>query len=86
MFTGIVEEMGSVSKIAAAPDTGVTMIIKGSTVLEGAYQGCSIAVNGVCLTVTDFDASQFTVRQMPLCTSFGTVLHLVRTWAIGCQP
>ena len=33
--------------------------------LEGAYEGCSIAVNGVCLTVTKFDKKTFTVGVAP---------------------
>ena len=33
--------------------------------LEGAYEGCSISVNGVCLTVTEFDASMFKVGCAP---------------------
>jgi hypothetical protein len=53
MFTGIVEEMGEVDELMMDIKTpGVTLTIKGSTVLQGAYEGCSIAVNGVCLTVT----------------------------------
>jgi hypothetical protein len=53
MFTGIVEEMGEVDELMMDIKTpGVTLTIKGSTVLDGAYEGCSIAVNGVCLTVT----------------------------------
>jgi hypothetical protein len=63
MFTGIVEEMGTVSSLVEDPKTGggVTLQIAGKTVLEGAYEGCSIAVNGVCLTVTGFDQQKFTV-------------------------
>ena len=66
MFTGIVEEMGSVAQLVADPaGGGVTLKIQCSTVTEGAYLGCSIAVNGVCLTVTDFDRHHFTVAAPP---------------------
>jgi hypothetical protein len=63
MFTGIVEEMGKVSSLVADPKTGggVELRIACKTALEGAYEGCSIAVNGVCLTVTAFDQQEFTV-------------------------
>ena len=44
---------------------GVTLTVNADTVLEGAYEGCSIAVNGVCLTVTKFDKQQFTVGVAP---------------------
>jgi riboflavin synthase len=46
MFTGIVEELGSV-----ASRHGDRLRIRASTVLEGAALGASIAVNGCCLTV-----------------------------------
>lgn len=53
MFTGIVEEVGEVDGLLMDIKTpGVTLTIKGKTVLDGAYEGCSISVNGVCLTVT----------------------------------
>jgi len=53
MFTGIVEELGT---IAAA---GARMNVKCRTVLEDTLVGSSIAVNGVCLTATSVDASGF---------------------------
>ncbi|XP_057720500.1 riboflavin synthase-like [Arachis stenosperma] len=70
MFTGIVEEMGTVEKIGAATydATGTSafiMKIHAKTVLDGISLGDSIAVNGTCLTVTEFDASSFTVGVSP---------------------
>jgi riboflavin synthase len=53
MFTGIVEELGTV---AAA---GARMNVKCRTVLEDTHEGSSIAVNGVCLTATSVDTSGF---------------------------
>ncbi len=52
MFTGIVEELGSV---IARTDTeqGTTFRFKASTVLHESFPGASIAVNGCCLTLTD---------------------------------
>ena len=63
MFTGIIEEMGTVSSLVEDPKTGggVQLRIACKTALEDAYEGCSIAVNGVCLTVTGFDRQEFTV-------------------------
>lgn len=64
MFTGIVEEMGEVISLETKDDmtlwdgsqgSGTEMVIKGGVVMEGAYPGCSISVNGVCLTATDLD-------------------------------
>lgn len=51
MFTGIVEEVGTV--VSARPDQ---LVVRGSVVLEGTKLGDSIAVNGVCLTVVRFAA------------------------------
>ena len=53
MFTGIVEEQGT---IAAA---GARMNVKCRKVMEDTREGSSIAVNGVCLTATKVDAATF---------------------------
>ena len=60
MFTGIVEEVGRV--ISAQPGN---LVIAASPVLEGIELGASMAVNGVCLTVTNFDTNSFSVDVMP---------------------
>lgn len=71
MFSGIVEEMGAVSSLVkndkvklwdGSEGAGVELTVKAKTVLDGATEGCSIAVNGVCLTVTSFDGEEFKVR------------------------
>lgn len=51
MFTGIVEEIGTVEQIGKGRDSAV-LTIHGKKVLEGTKIGDSIAVNGICLTVT----------------------------------
>ena len=66
MFTGIVEEIGEVDEMVMDIKTpGVTLTLKGDVVLDGAYEGCSISVNGVCLTVTEFKDKRFTVGISP---------------------
>ncbi len=60
MFTGIIEEVGRVTSAQAG-----NLVIAASNVLKGTELGESIAVNGVCLTVTNFDASSFLVDIMP---------------------
>ena len=55
MFTGIIEEIGKISSI-----TKNRIQINAKTVLEDIKLGDSIAVNGVCLTVTNIDANGFT--------------------------
>lgn len=58
MFTGIIEEVGSVISVQRS-GTSSFIRIAAKKVLEGVHLGDSIAVNGVCLTVTDFDSSSF---------------------------
>lgn len=64
MFTGIVEEIGTLTTFKKEPHL-VTFIIEAEKVLEGVTLGDSIAVNGVCLTVTAFSQKSFTVEIMP---------------------
>jgi riboflavin synthase len=53
MFTGLVEELGTVR--AVVPNaTGARLEIEAATVLDDAVLGASIAVNGCCLTVIEF--------------------------------
>ena len=59
MFTGIVEEVGRVTSAQLGK-----LVISASEVLQGIEPGGSIAVNGVCLTITSFDTSSFSVDIM----------------------
>lgn len=63
MFTGIVEETGSIDRIARGAHSAV-LTIRASKVLEGTVVGDSIAVNGVCLTVTSIGTGVFTADVM----------------------
>ena len=63
MFTGIVEELGTVDSIDHGPDSAV-LRITGPLVVSDAVHGASIAVNGVCLTVTEHDDAAFAVDVM----------------------
>jgi riboflavin synthase len=60
VFTGIIEEVGRVRAAGAGE-----LAIAASDVTAGMELGASMAVNGVCLTVTDFDRSSFSVKVMP---------------------
>jgi riboflavin synthase len=64
MFTGIIEEIGIIESIKQTGEAFV-LSINAKKVLEGVMLGDSIAVNGVCLTVTSFSNSRFTVDVMP---------------------
>ena len=60
MFTGLIEETGLVSFLEYS-DTNLKINIKAALILEDIKLGDSIAVNGVCLTVTEFGADSFSV-------------------------
>jgi riboflavin synthase len=60
MFTGIIEEIGIVNKADSN-----RLVIEAGKVLEGTRPGDSIAVNGVCLTVTFLNGNAFSVDIMP---------------------
>lgn len=55
MFTGIVEELGEVVAIDTGTDSS-RITVRGEVAMSDPAHGASIAVNGVCLTVTDTDA------------------------------
>ena len=64
MFTGLVETMGHISKITPTTEgyEGYSFVISdAAAILSDCSIGDSIAVNGCCLTVTQFDADSFTV-------------------------
>ena len=60
MFTGLIEETGLVSFLGYS-GTNLKISIRAKLILEDIKLGDSIAVNGVCLTVTEFDADSFSV-------------------------
>jgi len=63
LFTGIVEELGTVVAREDAPDSA-RLTVRGPTVTADAAAGDSIAVNGTCLTVVDTDGTQFSADVM----------------------
>lgn len=63
MFTGIVEELGTVDLLQRQADSA-RLRIRAALVVQDAELGASIAVNGVCLTVTEFDHESFAVDVM----------------------
>ena len=63
MFTGLVEEIGTVNNISLQGTSG-TLAVKASVVTGGTKIGDSIAVNGVCLTVTSLTDDGFTADVM----------------------
>jgi len=90
MFTGIIEEIGILSNIKRTGNLYV-LTIEAKKILDDVHLGDSIAVNGVCLTVTSFSGKHFTVDVMPetvKATSLNTVkqgskVNLERAMAAG---
>lgn len=64
MFTGIVEELGTVANLEQRP-TGARLRVRCSAVLSDATEGSSIAVNGVCLTALDITDDTFSADLAP---------------------
>ncbi|MGH9134629.1 MAG: riboflavin synthase [Ilumatobacteraceae bacterium] len=94
MFTGIVEELGTVrevSPIGDGPDATARLVIGAATVLDGTAIGASIAVNGCCLTVVEVgdgwwatDVSRETLaRTVTGGFTAGDVVNLERPMALG---
>lgn len=67
LFTGIVEEMGTVRLLGPNHAGGFDLTVAADAVLSDVRLGDSIAVNGTCLTVSAFDAAaaDFTVGLAP---------------------
>lgn len=63
MFTGLIEEVGTVERIARGRHSAV-LTIEADKVLEGTHIGDSIAVNGVCLTVVALPPGRFSADVM----------------------
>ncbi len=92
MFTGIIEELGTIRKISTASD-GARLEVSARVVLTDAGLGDSIAVNGVCLTVVDkssewfaADVSAETLRRTSLKQAqTGTRVNLERAMAASSR-
>ncbi|CAI5711858.1 unnamed protein product [Peronospora effusa] len=83
MFTGIIEEIGTVMSMQERHDlllwngergTGFELLVHVKVALKGAYVGCSIAINGTCLTATSIDKD---------CVSFGVAPETLRRTNLG---
>lgn len=72
MFTGIIEELGSITRVERSADAA-RITVRGPIAVEGVKHGDSIAVSGVCLTVVDFDAEAFTADVMAQTLAMSTL-------------
>jgi len=90
MFTGIIEEVGIIQSIKRTGESFV-LTISANKMMNDINLGDSIAINGVCLTVTSYSTTIFTVDVMPetvKATSLATVtqgsrVNLERAMAAG---
>ena len=91
MFTGIIEEIGEVLSLQPVSGGGARLRIGCRLVLEGTKVGDSLAVDGVCLTVTDLASDSFAVELQPVTlrrSAFGGLrpgdgVNLERALAVG---
>lgn len=72
MFTGIIKNLGKVAEIAG---TKVTIAVN-TGFTNHLEQGASVAVDGICLTVVDWDNGHFTVEVMPETVKRTNLKHL----------
>ncbi len=72
MFTGIIEELGTITRVERSADAA-RLTVRGPIAVQGAKHGDSIAVSGVCLTVVDFDEHSFTADVMAQTLAMSTL-------------
>ncbi|RLN93428.1 hypothetical protein BBJ28_00022489 [Nothophytophthora sp. Chile5] len=74
MFTGIIEEIGTVVSMEERDDlllwngergSGWELVVRLTVALEGAYLGCSVAINGTCLTATSIESDRLAFGVAP---------------------
>jgi len=85
MFTGIVEELGSIESVEDQGDA-IRLTIRASTVLEDVALGDSISVNGCCLTVADVPAGSNGSTSEGLWTADVMQETLDKTALLGLRP
>lgn len=90
MFTGLVEEKGTIISLTDSGD-GKTVVIGANTVLDGTKHGDSISVSGVCVTAVEFGDGTFSAEVMAETLRHsaaghwapGTAVNLERAAALG---
>ncbi|MDD6217223.1 MAG: riboflavin synthase [Roseburia sp.] len=84
MFTGIVEEIGTVEAVRKGASSAA-MRIGAKEILSDIKVGDSIAVNGICMTVTSFDGKGFWVDVMPETLSRSSIGKAARGSAVNLE-
>jgi len=84
MFTGLISYVGQVAKIEQA-DTSARLSITCPPITAEIKIGDSVSVNGVCLTVTDFDKSSFAVDVMVQTLNLSSIGKLLVADAVNLE-
>ena len=84
MFTGLIEEVGTVRRFVRS-DEGGRVTVSASKVLEGVKVGDSIAVSGACLTVVGIGDEELTMDCMPETLSRTTLGRVVRGGEVNLE-
>ncbi len=84
MFTGIIEELGTVA-ISEPRTAGARLVIQCSTVLDGLSEGGSIAVNGVCLTALAPAGDSFSADLAPETLQRSNLGDLRTGWPVNLE-
>jgi len=85
MFTGIVKELGIIKEVKEKGN-GKIFKVACKECLNGIKLGMSIAVDGVCLTVTDFDKSSFSSYASSQTISVTTLSTLKKGDSVNLEP
>jgi riboflavin synthase len=84
MFTGIIEERGTVTDVVPSRDA-LRLTVRGPLSVSDARHGDSISVNGVCLTVVDRSEDTFTADVMAQTLTMSTIGALVPGDAVNLE-
>ena len=92
MFTGLIEEVGTIESITPTGD-GAELVLKGAKVMDDIDVDDSIAVNGCCLTVTSFTDNTFSVTAVAETLkkttlgdlTVGSMVNLERAMQLGAR-
>jgi riboflavin synthase len=84
MFTGLIEELGTITAIEKLPDAA-RFTIMGNAVLADAQHGDSIAVSGVCLTVVEQTPDTFTADVMEQTLAMSTMRNATVGTAVNLE-
>src|SRR3954471_20155133 len=85
MFTGIVRERGRVASVEGGSD-GVRLVLEAPETAAGTGLGDSVAINGVCLTVTDRRDGTLAFDAVPETLERSTLGSLAAGAAVNVEP